>query len=210
MKKNKILIAILISLVGIFLFSLFKNIAYSLLWNDEAETAMFATRILKYGYPKVHDEKNSVLYSLEFPGKLGIDKKTDAYLGSTWGQYYFSVIGVFFANKVKDLYLKTAIVRIPFAIIGFFGLFFMVLSVIKLFYKNKTKMFLFLNLFILFEILSISLSLHLRETRYYSLVVFLSGCVFYAYFNFKFFMNINANIYNILILKKQVNYIYKN
>jgi hypothetical protein len=32
-----------------------------LFWNDEAETAMYATQILEYGYPKVHGPNNTAM-----------------------------------------------------------------------------------------------------------------------------------------------------
>jgi hypothetical protein len=41
-----------------------KHLSYPLLWNDEAETAMYAERILEFGYPKVHDGRN-VVFELE-------------------------------------------------------------------------------------------------------------------------------------------------
>jgi hypothetical protein len=192
--KNKILIAIFILLSVLFAISLFKNIAYPLLWNDEAETAMFATRILEYGYPKVHDGKN-ILFLLELPLDLGIKERNDAYIGTTWGHYYFATIGAFLAKNVVDIYQKTALARIPFAIIGLFGLFILALLVSSLFKKNLTTKLSFINLFILLELLSISLILHLREMRYCSIVIFLSACTFYTYINYRLFKKIKIPIY---------------
>jgi hypothetical protein len=37
-----------------------KNISYPLLCSDESETIMTAQQITLYGYPKVHDGKNTV------------------------------------------------------------------------------------------------------------------------------------------------------
>ena len=116
-----------ILLLLVFSFSLFKNISYPLLWHDEAETAMFGERILQYGYPKVHDGKN-VLYNFDFEyapgfGLLGLKEETDAYIGGAlWGQYYFSVPGIYLADKMKNIYNQTASVRIPFALAGFLGI----------------------------------------------------------------------------------------
>ena len=181
--KNKALIVIILLLSSLFAFALFKNIAYPLLWNDEAETAMFATRILEYGYPKAHDGRNT-LCLLELPIEFGVKEKNDAYIGSTWGQYYFSVIGASLAERVKDIYAKTALLRIPFAFIGFAGLVIMALSVIGLYKKNLTAKLMFLMIFIFFELLSISLILHLREARHYPIGIFLSACIFYSYINY--------------------------
>lgn len=182
--KNRILAVTLLLIVSLFLVSLFKNIKYPLLWNDEAETAMYATRILDYGYPKIHDGKN-VVYLLELPNKqMGMNEKIDAWICVAWGQYYFAAIGAFFAEKVDDIYSKTAILRIPFAGIGFLGVFVTALLAACLFRKNLTHMLMFLVLFSLFELFSVSLVLHLREVRSYSINVFLSACLFYSYVNY--------------------------
>lgn len=183
-QKNAILAVSLLLLAGLFLVSLFKNIKYPLLWNDEAETAMYAKRILSYGYPKIHDGKNTV-YLLELPNKrLGMNEKLDAWTCLPWGQYYFAAIGVFLAEGVNDIYSKTAILRIPFAIAGFSGLVIIALLAARLFRKNITYMLAFLVLFTIFELLSISLVLHLREVRSYSINIFLSACLFYSYVSY--------------------------
>ncbi|MDD5355958.1 MAG: hypothetical protein PHY56_05450 [Candidatus Omnitrophica bacterium] len=193
--KNKILFGVFCLLIILFAFSLFKNIGYPLLWNDEAETAMYATRILNYGYPKVHDGRNVVYISSKIPVEAGIDGRSDAYLGGVWGQYYFGAIGEFFAQKTNDIYIKTAVLRIPFALIGFIGVVIMALAVINIFKKRLTDKLLFLIFFVFLELLSVSLALHLREVRYYSLVVFLSAGIFYAYINYRFIEKINFASY---------------
>ena len=170
------------------LFSLFKNISYPLLWNDEAETAMYATRIMEYGYPKVHDGKN-VVY-LFGHNNIAIDKGTDAYIGSVWGQYYFATIGAFLAKSITNIYMKTAVMRIPFAIMGFLGLAIMVLSVTKIFDDEPKKKLPFISCFLLLELSSVPLALHLREVRHYPLTLFFSGCVLYFYIRSRFVKDI--------------------
>ena len=192
--KSKILITILILLGILFAVGLFKNIAYPLLWNDEAETAMFATRILEYGYPKVHDGKN-ILCLLQLPVEFGVKEGIDAYIGSVWGHFYFSTIGAFLAEKVNNIYIKTALLRIPFALIGLLGLIIMILSVISLYKKNLIAKLIFLVFFVFFELLSISLILHLKQVRYCSITIFLSACIIYTYINYRLFKKINPAIY---------------
>ena len=51
------LVAAAAALVGI---ALFRHLSYPLLWADEAETALFAERVLEHGYPKVHGPRNVV------------------------------------------------------------------------------------------------------------------------------------------------------
>jgi hypothetical protein len=192
--KNPLLNGILILLMALFVFSLFKNIQYPLLWNDESETAMHAGRVLQYGYPKVHDGKNIVNIT-GLPEGIDIDKKSDAYLGHVWGQYYFSAIGVFFARSINDIYIKTAVVRIPFALTGFIGLVIMGLIMFGFFKKDQAVGLLFLIFFVFFELLSTSLVLHLREAKYYSLVIFLSAALLYIYINYRFNKKINPAAY---------------
>jgi hypothetical protein len=60
--------------------SLFSMLSYPLLWNDESETAMFGSRILLYGYPKIHHEQQ-IVYCDNWPdAALAIDQAHDAYV----------------------------------------------------------------------------------------------------------------------------------
>lgn len=186
--SDKLLILLCILLIFIFGISIFKNISYPLLWNDEAETAMFGKRILTYGYPKIHDSKNT-LYSCKHPiENLASQESLDAYILSGWLQYYYSVPGVFLAQNVNSLYLKTAYLRIPFAIAGFIGILILGIFLAKTFKSFRNKI-LFLMLYIFFELLSIPLALNIREVRYYSLAILLSSCMFICYFKYHIFKN---------------------
>lgn len=167
-------------MTALFCISTIKNISYPLLWNDEAETALFASRILQFGYPKVNDGHNSLYLLGE---TTGIDLKHDSYVGSVWGQYYFAAAGVLLAKYFDNLYVKTFIVRLPFAIIGIIGILIFSLSLIDFTRSLKTKLFMW-ALFMSFEMVSIPLILHLREARYYSLLIFLYSCAVYLYVRF--------------------------
>jgi hypothetical protein len=175
-------------LLGVALFAtlLFKHISYPLLWQDEAETVMFATRVLEYGYPKVHGERN-VLYEFGSNIAVGVEEGTDAYIGTTWGHFYFAVPGVLWARGVDDFYAKTARLRLPFALAGAAGLFLWVLALIPVFRGNGRRAQLFAALFFLLAALSISLVLHLREARYYSLLILLLGAVAFVYLRHRVF-----------------------
>ena len=106
---------------------LFRHLSYPLLWQDEAETAVFATRVIEYGFPKVHGERN-VVY--EFGGNIaiGVKESVDAYIGTTWGHFYYAVPGVLWARDTADLYTRTLRLRLPFALAGAAGLL-LILSV---------------------------------------------------------------------------------
>ena len=80
--------------------------------------------MLRFGYPKVHDGHNT-LYSLWQPWRdagIGIDEASDAYTGSPWLQYYVGALGVALGEGSADLYTRSALVRLPFALLGCAGL----------------------------------------------------------------------------------------
>jgi hypothetical protein len=172
-------------LASLFLISLFKNISYPLLWADESMTVMHGKRVLEYGCPKVHDGKN-VVYDLRHSNpRLGVDEKTDAYIGgANWGMYYVAAVAVKLAQMSDNIYTKTAILRIPFALAGFIGL--VILGLIGTeFFESRCSKKGFCVLFAFFELISIPLVLHLREARYYSLTVLLTALIIFIYTRYR-------------------------
>jgi hypothetical protein len=169
----------------LFVVSLFKNISYPLLWADESMTVMHGKRVLEYGYPKVHDGKN-VVYDLSHSNpKLGIDPKTDAYIGgANWGMYYFAAAAVRLTQMSEDFYTKTAILRIPFALAGLIGL--VILGLLgEEFFNSRSSQKGFWALFAFLELISVPLVLHLREARYYPLTLFLAALVIFLYTRYR-------------------------
>ncbi|MBU1131364.1 hypothetical protein KJ840_04480 [Patescibacteria group bacterium] len=196
--NNSFLISLLILLILLFGFSLFKNISYPLLWNDESITVMLGKRVLNYGYPKVHDEKNIIYHFFPDPN-LGVWRKIDANIDGGWTQYYFSTIGIKLSEFTDDIYLKTALLRIPFAVIGLAGLIIFAIAISQIF-SNKKERITFFILFSIFELFSISLILHLREVRYYSIVIFLYSLLIYLFIKFNYLKNIKRKTYNVILI----------
>lgn len=159
-------------LLGAFLYSGLKNIGYPFIWNDESETLMTAESVLKNGFPKVHFD-NNIIYVPENAEWVGYNSKYDMNTAIPWFTYYFSTIPVFLSHFTEDLRTKTTIVRIPFFLMGFIGVMFVLYS-IKPYFNSKTFNYIFI-FFVFFEILSIPLVLNIRETRYYALSVFSAG-----------------------------------
>ena len=60
--------------------------------------------------------------------------------------------------------MKTALIRLPFALMGLFGLVLFAFSV-RRFFLNAGEFKLFLSLFVFIELFSISLVLHLTSSR---------------------------------------------
>jgi len=186
MLKNKVnifLYFLIVFLVFVFGFSIFKNIKYPLMWGDEAETAVFAERILQFGYPKVHDGKNVMNLTMIAEKEVGVKESVDAWIHLPWLQYYFAVVGVFLAKGFSDMYTKTALVRIPFAAIGFLGTLITPL-IFSSFVKKRQKITFYI-LYLALVITSVPLVLHLREVRSYSLnllIITLLNLVFIKYY----------------------------
>ncbi len=192
--KNLSLKAFALLAIILFSFCVVKNIGYPLFWNDEGETVMYAKRILEHGFPKVHDSKN-VVYLLFVDQKTAVHQETDAYLGAMWGGYYYGAFAEFFAARFDNIYTKTAVFRIFFAILGIAGLIILAGSLKDLLPENE--FYLFVALFFLLEIESVSIQLHLKEARYYSVVIFLSALIFYIHTKYRFAQKINFKTYAI-------------
>ena len=84
-REHGIALAVLAGAGLLFGIALFRHLSYPLLWADEAETALFAERVLDYGYPKVHGSRN-VVYQFGPNIAVGVKEGPDAYIGTTWGQ----------------------------------------------------------------------------------------------------------------------------
>jgi hypothetical protein len=182
----------------LFLFSLFKNISYPLLWNDEAMTAEGAKVVLEYGYPKVHGEKNVFYDLLHTDPTIGINEKDDAFVGSSsWGQYYYSIIGHKLAGETDNLYTKTGIIRSTYAMAGLLGMLFLAFVAMR-FVRGALARNVFVMLFLLFSFISISQTLHLREVRYYSLALLLSSIITGLYIWFRFYKPFNKIVFILL------------
>ena len=175
----------------------YKNISYPLLWNDESETAMTARQVLKYGYPKVHDGKHTIFIA-DNPLWLGYKKSYDANISIPWGNYYFGAIGVWLAGTTVDIYRQTALVRLPYTTIALIGLMMFGLAM-RRFFTRSLSFRLFFAVFLLLEMLSVNMLVHIREARYYSLVIFICACYFYLFATFHFHRNYSKAKYLLLL-----------
>ncbi len=187
-----------------FLTLTFKHISYPLLWHDESDTVMFAKRVLEFGYPKVHDGKN-VVYGLpphRLPdGRLALrsSAKLDAYTGAPWAYYYFGAIGVALAADADDLYAKTAWLRLPFATLGVLGLGVLLWGVLEAMGGSVRSRLAFASAYWALAAYSVSLILHLREARYYGLIVFLSCALLVVFLRYHVLGRLSTTRYWVLV-----------
>lgn len=162
-------------------------------------TVMGGVRVLQYGYPKVHDGKNVFYDLLHSNTSLGIDKKTDAYIGgANWGQYYFATLGIKLAELSDDIFTKTAIIRTSFALIGLTGLALLAFLAMQLFHTKLSRTG-FLIFFVFLEVISVPLVLHLREARYYPLAIFFTALVIFVYTQYRILKKTRYVTYSILL-----------
>lgn len=202
---------ILVILLFLLIISLFKNLSHPLLWNDESYGAMEGQRVLTYGYPKVHDGKNVVLEPNKSVPFIGYLKQYDVYSAINFGNAYYSAIGVWLSQFATDIYQKTFLVRFPFVLAGFIGLLFFLL-IIKKTYRSKKILYFATFSYIFFILTSVSLILHLRQARYYPLVILFIAAIFYLYYINKIKPNMNRWLYIIslsllLFTLYQINFI---
>jgi hypothetical protein len=115
-----------------------------------------------------------------------------------WGHYYFAAIGVYLAEKVDDVFLKGAIIRTTFAFMGLIGLAIFLFT-LKEFFPDRNNYQWFIAVFIFVELFSVSLFLHMREARYYSLVIFIVACFFYVFIRHFMFCKYSVMKYFLLM-----------
>lgn len=178
---------------GLLIFMLFKNIQYPLFWNDESDTVVFAQRILQFGYPKVYDGKNISNHFLIFHPELSVKKKSNVYIGSTWGNYYFAAPWVFIGSLIDDMYLKTGIIRSAYAVAGLVGLGIILLASLSV--VDKEKKGYFILAFLLLEATSVFLILNLRQARTQALVLLPILGSLGVYLSYKVLQTINFRAY---------------
>ena len=154
---------LVLSLAVIFLFVNLGDIA---LWQDEAETALLGRSILRNGIPKAWDGKN-LISSLN-----GADFDKDfVWTWHPWAQAYLTALSFSIFGE------SNFSARLPFALAGFFTIFFLYLSALRITRDEKTAL---LSSFLL--TVSLQYILYSRQCRYYSLLGLFSVLIFYSCF----------------------------
>ncbi|MCR4280410.1 MAG: hypothetical protein NUV82_03240 [Candidatus Komeilibacteria bacterium] len=179
--------------------STLSYLGYPLLWNDEADTAMFGRSIQEHGYPKPKLGANT-LYHMPHPDlTLGVKESIDAFIPHGWAQYYIAAAADKLTNLSDQLHIKTALLRLPFALIGITGIFLLALLITKVFASRKQK-FIGAILFLTLVLLTPNIALHLREVRYYPLVIFLIGYLSFLFYKIYIEEKVNTGLYKWLLV----------
>lgn len=148
-------------------FTLFHNLGDRLLWGDEAETALLAVNITKFGVPKVLDGKNRItLYG------LGRDSnQDDLWIWTPWLDEYIASFSFRIFGK------STFAARLPFAAIGFCTILCLLAIAYRIYGNHEVS-------FIagLLCVTNVVFLLHARQCRYYSVTMLAQIGLFYGYY----------------------------
>lgn len=142
------------------------NLGGRYLWDDEAETALLAQRVLRFGVPIAWDGRD--LVSQECSADFGANS---LWRQTPWAQFYLAAL------SFKLLGAGTLAARLPFAVLG-------VLSIVSLYALGKALFgdrALALGAAGLLA-LSVPFLLHVRQARYYAVAVFAAIWVLFFFF----------------------------
>ena len=147
---------------------LLTNLGATSLWTDEAETACLARNILRFGVPKAFDGVNYVSQRVV----AGREDFNDSlvWVLSPWLQLYVA------AASFGALGVGNLAARLPFALVGIANLWMVYRLAMVIFADRRIA-----RLAALLLVFCIPFLLHMRQGRYYALVVFLTMAVVWAY-----------------------------
>jgi 4-amino-4-deoxy-L-arabinose transferase-like glycosyltransferase len=157
--------------VGVVLGALliFAGLGQRYLWDDEAETALLAERVLRFGVPLAWD--GASLVSQE----CGQDYDQNYVWRQTpWLPIYVA------ASSFKLFGVGTFAARLPFALLGLLAVPSMYLLARRVFHDWTTAHLAAASL-----LFSVPFLLHVRQCRYYSLAIFASIWILYFFFSLR-------------------------
>ncbi|MBU0580432.1 MAG: glycosyltransferase family 39 protein [Candidatus Margulisbacteria bacterium] len=167
-KKNRFLF--IIGLLGFIL--IFTNLGNRYITGDEALTTTISKNIIDYGYPAARYDESGPLIIAKSGAYTEINGK-DYYTWNSWLEYYLPVI------PLKLFGLNEFALRLFFAVFGFLSIFlFYLLS------KKITHNIRIVQISTLLLTLSVPFILHVRQIRWYSLVIFGSIWLLWSYLTF--------------------------
>jgi len=147
-------------------FGLFYNLDDRLLWGDEAETAVLAYNITKWGVPKTTDGKNIITL-------LGLrqdSNENEIWIWSPWLDEYLAAASFILFGK------NTFAARFPFVLVALFTVPFFVFTVRRIYHNPELTL-----TATLLYVTNVAFLLHSRQCRYYSLIIFAQIWLIFGY-----------------------------
>lgn len=160
------LLLIYSTLILLAAFLLFYNLDDRLLWGDEAETALFAQNILKFGIPKAADGKNYLTYL----GRGYDTNENDVLVWTPWLGEYMTAASFYLFGK------STFTARLPFALTALLSVVSLLL-VTQRFYNNHELTIIAALLYVT----NVAFLLHARQCRYYAILILAQIWLLYGY-----------------------------
>lgn len=142
---------------------LFVRLGQILLWQDEAETAVLARNILRFGYPRAFDGVNLVWLP-------GVHRADFAWAYHPWASFYLT------AASFKMFGVTTWAARAPFALLGWLGLLLTYLLAREVSGRLSVRRWAIVSL-----LLCVPFLLYMRQCRYYAPTVTLTLAWLLAY-----------------------------
>ena len=139
-------------------FTLFFNLGDRTLWGDEAETALLAQNILKFGVPQVDDGKNYITLFGD-----GVDSNEKGlWTWSPWADEYMT------AASFAIFGTNTWAARLPSALFGLLSVLFLGWLAQRVYQKKELTL-----LVLVLYVTNIVFILHARQCRYYGFAFFI-------------------------------------
>lgn len=153
---------VLTALLILAAFLLLLRLANGVLWQDEAESAVLAQNVLRFGYPKADDGLNRLNPSLSLA-------EGSAWTYHPWASFYLTAFSFLLFGQ------NTTAARLPSAVLGLFSIGLTAGLIRRLTGDRALSRW---TAFLL--VLSVPFLLHMRQCRYYAPTVFLSLWVVWA------------------------------
>ncbi len=145
-------------------FTLFYNLDDRLFWDDEAESALLANNIIKFGVPKITDGKNYITLT-------GTDfNEEKIWTSGSWLHNYMTALSFVALGET------TFTARLPFVVTALFSVLFLAFLAHRIYQNHELTIST-----VLLYITSVAFLLHSRQCRYYSVVMFAQIWLIYGY-----------------------------
>jgi len=142
-------------LMGLACFVLTYDLGDRLLWGDEAETALLAVNITKYGLPKIDDGKNRItIYKTMAASEQGV------WIWSPWLDEYVVAGSFLLFGK------STVAARMPFALVGLASVALLGLFARRVYGSHRVAL-----AAMLLSATCVPFLLHGRQCRYYTILM---------------------------------------
>lgn len=154
--KKPYLIYMIFTLLAFIL--IFSHLDYPFLWQDEADTALLAKRILTYSIPKVWDGRNIITQFGHFHQMGWLDFNKDLiHTWQPWLQFYIAALSMLLLGS------STLACRLPFAVMGFLAFIYYLYFCRK--HLKLSNLYYLPGLLLVF---SVPFLLSARQCRYYA------------------------------------------